>query len=177
MPNWVVNVLQVFGNNGETSREDVVAFLKQHLHTRTYDEDVSTIFDFNTVIPAPDREYEYVPLKDRLGHGTTPQPDIHWRIKNWGVKWNSRGNQHFDYEAILNGPAGIGGLINIVFETAWHPPLPIAKKLILMHPELNIHWHYYSFESCECGAIGREAFDENELYHEGAKFGWNKREL
>ena len=168
MPNWIVNIINVHGNNSETSREDVVAFLKQHLHVRTYDDpEVQIIFDFNTVIPAPDKSLEYVPLQSRL---TSSQPDINWRRKNWGCKWNSSGNQYFDYDKILNGQTGISGEISIVFRTAWRPPLIVLKKLILMHPELDITCEYYSGESQLVGFIGRDVFDNNKIYHEYSDF-------
>ena len=170
MPNWIVNVLEIHGNTSKTSREAVVSFLKQHLHVRDYDApEVQIIFDFNTVIPAPDRELEYVPLKERLGLGHSPQPDINWRRRNWGTKWNSSGNQYFDYEKILNGETGISGTIRLVFRTAWHPPLPVLKKVILMHPELDITCDYYSSESEVCGFIGRDPFDNDRIYHEHYK--------
>lgn len=169
MPNWIVNVLNIYGENSETSREDVVAFLKQHLHVRDYDApEVQVIFDFNTVIPAPDKELEYVPLKERLGGGR--QPDIKWRREHWGCKWNSDGNQYFDYDKILNGQTGISGEISIVFRTAWNPPLHVFKKLIMMHPELNITCDYYSGESQVVGFVGRDVFDETRVYHEWADF-------
>jgi len=175
MPNWIVNILNVSGTfNSETGREDVVAFLKKHLHTRTYDHntgEVETFFDFNTIIPAPDKEWEYVPKQLRLGKG--PQPNIAWRRKNWHCKWNSLGNQNFDYQQILAGNKGVSGEIQIVFRTAWSPPLPVLKKLILMHPELDITCDYYSLESMIAGYIGKDVFDKDIIVHEQFKIDVN----
>lgn len=162
MPNWIVNILNVYSDSEESSRE-LVEFLKQHLHKRDYDKEVVTFFDFNTVIPAPDKSLEYVPLNKRLNG---PQPNIAWRRKNWNTKWNSDSNIHYDYESILNGATKISGEIQLVFRTAWNPPLPVIKELILMHPELNISCDYYSLESMIAGCIAKDFFDEEQIIHE-----------
>lgn len=162
MPNWIVNIIEISGDNRKGKR-DIVNFLKQHLHTRVYDEEVTSFFDFNTILPIKDKELEYVPLNERL-NGC--QPNIQYRRKEWGTKWNSDGNQHFDYDSILIGDSGVSGCVRIVFRTAWNPPLPVAKALILMHPELDIAWDYYSFESQICGSILKSIFDEDKIVHE-----------
>ena len=173
MPNYVYNVLSVYAKDGST-QEDVVNFLKQHINEDNF-------FDFNTIIPEPESpsevedEFNYLYTKteekewnDSIGKSWFNWYD--WRYKYWGVKWNSGGKQFFDYDKILNDEdGGILAMIKIVFETAWYPPLPVIKKLILMHPELNISCEYYSCESMIYGYIGKSYFQENEVVHEGYK--------
>ena len=157
MPNYVYNVLTVYGN-GENSQKDVVAFLKQHIND-------NNMFDFNTIIPEPIDESE---VEDEFNFNKTKTEDkdvfdnigkpwfnwYDWRYKHWGVKWNCTGNHCFDYDKILNSETGIHGKIQFVIKTAWYPPVPVIKKLIKIHPELNIDCDYYSCESMVYGWIG-----------------------
>lgn len=150
MPNWIVNVVNVYGKNME-SNEEVISFLKQHLKDNE--------FDFNTILESWDVQKEY----------KNEDVDLNWRVRNWGVKWNSLGNQYFDYEKIRNGPTGVSGKISLVFETAWEPPLPLIKELILKHPELEITWDYYSFESMKFGTCSLDDVSK-EVYNDHFEF-------
>ena len=167
MPNWMNNIIRVESRKHD-NQELVVDFLKKYLTTI----DDHTFFDFNKVIPAPDKDLEYRPREERLKN---PQPDIAWRRKHWGVKWNSFGNQCFDYDRILNSSSDLGA-IHIFFMTAWHPPYPIIKKVILDNPDLDIGWDYYSYESDYGGSIGYENYKEEYIWDCQYKFKFDKEE-
>ena len=54
-----------------------------------------------------------------------------WCTLRWGTKWNSYGNIHVLYEDVQQ--------IDIKFETAWSPPIPIYEKLDEMFPQARIY--------------------------------------
>lgn len=165
MPNWMNNIIRV--ETRKTGNQQlIVDFLKKYLTT----VDDHTMFDFNKVIPAPDKELEYRSHDERLKN---PQPNIAWRRKHWGVKWNSLGNQCFDYDRILNSRSDLGA-IHIFFMTAWHPPYPIIKKVILDNPDLDIRWDYYSYESDYGGSIGYENYKNAYIWETQYKFKLDK---
>ena len=65
---------------------------------------------------------------------------FHWRMENWGTKWNA-----YDTEA--------GDDNELVFCTAWKAPHPVIEKLAKMNPELVIR-HEWADEDTghNCGS-------------------------
>ena len=149
MPNWVTNNILIYSNN--RNQKELIDFLEQHL--------IDDVFDFNTVIPEPEKpddcEDKYNFQINGLDNtGITGWFDwYHWRIDNWGTKWNNNTKTYFDYDKILKSDISVLNELTICFLTPWNAPHHVAAKLIEMHPELTIDWEYYSFENMEAGSI------------------------
>lgn len=149
MPTWVMNNLLIYSN--DRNQKELIDFLEQHL--------IDDIFDFNTVIPEPQKPDECREKYDFNVNGkdSTGFDDwfdwYHWRLDHWGTKWNNGDKTYFDYDKILNSDISVLNELSICFRTAWNAPYQVAVKLIEMHPELDISWNYYSFENMEAGTI------------------------
>jgi hypothetical protein len=82
-------------------------------------------------------------ILSRLSKKDEVMPDWwHWRVNNWGTKWNL-------------SPDDIGfeekpGSMTYSFDTAWAPPEPVIQRLSEMFPDANILLSFY-----EPGCIGR----------------------
>lgn len=85
-----------------------------------------------------------------------------WRVKYWGTKWNALHNDpvYFDVEKILEENIQY---IDIVFETAWQPAIPVAKKLIETHKKLIISLDYVSLESLIAGHISKDNYGDGNI--------------
>lgn len=164
MPNWIVNHVEVEPKSGGDI-EEVIDFLKKYLT----EVDDHTFFDFNKVIPSPDIWYDLLPREERM-KSENQRVDLAWRRKNWGCKWNSLCNQCFDYDMIRKSKDSHRGCVDIIFKTAWNPPYPIIKKVLLDNPHLDITWNYYSFESNIGGVIGYEDYNETYIWEDKFKF-------
>jgi len=67
-----------------------------------------------------------------------------WSIENWGTKWNARDSELFAYER--------AGEVEIAFETAWSPPLPVINAMGRMFPDHSFRLEYreggVGFQGC-----------------------------
>ena len=136
MPNWTANRIRVTGNDSKKIQE------------------IKELFEggdpFNTLIPEP--KWEEIPLSEQyeksagavignLGELPTPadptkdfsfptfastghQDDrwYYWRNANWNTKWGA-----CDIEITKEWEET--DVLEITFNTAWSPPVPIANKL------------------------------------------------
>lgn len=100
MPNHVKNIMTVGGDP-----KQVLTLL----NTIKSDEGD---FDFNTVIPQPEKNDDW----------------YSWRIDKWNTKWGA-------YEVEVSNDT-------VYFQTAWSTALPIFKKLSELFPELELVLEY-----------------------------------
>ena len=136
MPNWCTNRLEVSGKDS-----NIKSFL-QFIKGKDGDGE-SLVFDFEKVSPTPpellavgspntDKELAEV-LKEKYGAEDWYQ----WRLNNWGTKWNLSPDIEWDVHK---------GLVILLFDTAWSPPLIIMKALGIKFPNLS-----FSMTYCEPG--------------------------
>lgn len=76
---------------------------------------------FNSIIPIPD---------DKIDDW------YNWNIGNWGTKWDADPN-YIDIEENSNNEA----ILQIGFESAWAPPVPIAERLTEQGFNVELHYH------------------------------------
>jgi hypothetical protein len=156
MPNWCQNKLTIYGKKEE--RKQVLDAVKGKYLFRN--EGVSELRDapflLDAIIPMPDhmRDKEdprYSPavltsgdLLDKLANkDESPMPDWwHWRINNWGTKWDVSP----DNVAITEKKS----CTVIDFDTAWSYPVGCIFALSMKFPTVKMKIAYY-----EPGCIGR----------------------
>lgn len=159
MPNWVHNIVKVRGDSAA-----IVKFLDRHVNCDGY-------FDFNTIVPEPKYKVEtsskYIQDTPKKLKGSIFEDDwfdwYNWRYKYWGTKWNAQflDKLCFDREAII---AEDIRSIDIVFDTAWYAPVPVAKRLCNMYKsKLKIKWLWVSFESDIAGYIKRDDYGDGDI--------------
>lgn len=156
MPNWCSNHLMVSGNP-----KVIKQFLKANLGlpaeyphpTFSTDEEKANEteprFCFNALVPTPkevlDIGYDARNVIPRInqkyalrGHAVMPLDGYHWNIANWGTKWDiyyanitpdSIGWQDGDHE------------LNLVFLTAWSPPIAWLETVVALYPSLHFLMH------------------------------------
>lgn len=153
MPNWTSNIIRVAGDPA-----DIRAFLEA---VKWQDQ----IFDFGRIIPMPpllehtasgNRDFEGIshrawfvespgaPWNELIERPFTSEELAElakightnwysWCIQNWGTKWDARRTE-------ITEPFTIDeGYIEIRFDTAWSPPLPIFEKMFAAFPKLSFH--------------------------------------
>jgi len=159
MPNWVHNIVKVKGNS-----KAIVKFLDRHVNSEGY-------FDFNTIIPEPKYKVEtsskYILSEEEMRKSLLDDDDwfdwYNWRLKYWGTKWNAQFEDKlcFDKEAILRDKIEA---VDIVFDTAWEAPVPVAKKLCTMYKsKLKFKWLWVSFESNTAGYVCRDDYGDGDI--------------
>lgn len=133
MPNNCYNGLTIDGD--ETK---VAEIFEKHFPA---DEDGVHHFDFNTVLPYPQRFLDQDKLceehrkanpndwsvKDGFNSG-----GYEWCIDNWGTKWSAYDQEVEHYD----------GYIRAEFYTAWSPPRGIYEKLCELYPYVEINISY-----------------------------------
>lgn len=114
MPNHITNTISISLKEGTDADE----FLKKLRGTGEED-----IIDFNAIIPPPDNMFS-----GNLGADEREQcaregiPNWYdWQVENWGTKWNAY-DQNCNFDAKY-------GVLDIKFDTAWSPPVPIIEAL------------------------------------------------
>ena len=115
MPNYVFHDMTITGPQEERAR------FMQECFT---DSDGGPQFDFNKMVPQPD-----FPEDEESGF---PPTWYKWRCEHWGDKWNAVDT------AVVQGEGGI----QLKFETAWSPPVPILERVAERFPELKIVGEY-----------------------------------
>jgi hypothetical protein len=70
-----------------------------------------------------------------------------WCVQNWGTKWNAR------HTALSERR----GRIEIGFNTAWSPPLPVIRKLLAIFPKLSFTCSWQTYDEYERYTIERIA--------------------
>lgn len=172
MPTYTLNILEIRSENKDTN--EILNFLDKHL-------DKDDCFDFNTIIPEPDKiedcpkEYDlninstFINNKKTLHNPSSPDYDgkdwfnwYEWRCDNWNTKWNACGQQFIDYNKIKE--KNVYSELHLIFYTAWNVPEPIVIELFRMHPELDIKWSYHDTSKGIWGSYFK-IFKDDELYH------------
>lgn len=112
MPNWIENHIKIKTPN------------PQEIIDEYFSKGVDEFFE--TIIPSPKIKTEcpskYIATIDPGIQLDDTRPWFNWykwNVDNWGTKW---GACHIEYEITKTG-------IEISFDTAWAPPLPIFEKL------------------------------------------------
>jgi hypothetical protein len=161
MPNWTSNTLRAEGD-----QKDLRAFLDA---VKWQDE----IFDFNRIVPMPEilkhtrsgfhtidgeevtswyilDDKELLPSGDHIRRFTPEEEAIlkdightdwySWSYANWGTKWNACHSE-------IAEDCAANGYIEIRFDTAWAPPLPVfhKRKLSLLRSPQNPRFENAAF--------------------------------
>jgi hypothetical protein len=176
VPNWTSNSIRIEGPEA-----DLRGFLQA---VKWQDE----IFDFNRIIPMPDllrhtssgrRKIQGKEVSEWyvIGNGTDALTNDHavrlftseeeatlkeighrswytWCIDNWGTKWNA-------CHAELAEDCLTEGYIEIRFDTAWAPPMPVLQKMFQMFPKLSFVCTWESEGECERYSIEHDALTDS----------------
>ena len=138
MPNWCTNIFSITG-----LKEDLECF-----EVRAFDGG----FKFQNLCPMPEDEVtqkseskdSYLRKFDLHMDSDTPEW-YHWRIHNWGTKWDlgpeSVYRVHEDPECLI-----------LEFDTAWSPPLQFVEKVCKMFPRLEFRLEYYELGNFFAGS-------------------------
>ena len=135
MPNWNQNYLSVYG-----SEKDVADFKKKV-------KSKNCVFDFEKIYPtpkellntqAPNRN-KILAEKFKEKHGA--EDWYTWRLKNWGTKWKID-EQGIDWDGN-----------NLMFDTAYSPPMGIICKIATLFPHLIFSLQYSEPGLCFSGII------------------------
>lgn len=142
MPNWVYNTVQVRGE------AEQVGLFKDHIahFKNAYIEDEDK-FSFHMFITLPESKFEeYKTVSGFVGgeqSGDTEYNWYRWNTKNWHTKWDA-------CEAdITDDEYGV----EISFNTAWSPPLPVFEAMAEQFPALS--FYFYWEEEQEWGGEAR----------------------
>lgn len=131
MPNHVKNILEFVGSETEISK------LKETISGYNEEEDIDMEIDFERIIPMPqDADW------------------FHWRVDNWGTKWNA-----YEQEETIGN--------KMIFNTAWCPPTPVIDKLATMFPTLKITHRWASEDIGHC--CGKRVYQNGAIKTERPK--------
>jgi hypothetical protein len=160
MPNWTLNTIRADGPEAD---------LRTFLDAIKGDKDP---IDFERIIPMPpllrhtasgSHEFDGLkvstwfvenpdaPFNERRQRAFTPEEEAalkdlgftdwyHWSVHHWGTKWNAC------HPEIIEGDAA-AGYVEIRFDTAWGPPMPVFQKLIELFPQLTLNFDW--IDECE----------------------------
>jgi hypothetical protein len=139
MPNWCHNTLEVTGDS-----EDIIAFINKA--RRSPDERDQPLF-FTNFVPEPEYSEEQ--------EGGTMPVWWHWRIENWGTKWEptfetpaialgaSEAEPGAEKERLSLEDAPNGEMrVSYEFDTAWAPPIQVIFAASRQHPDLHFRLTY-----------------------------------
>lgn len=82
-----------------------------------------------------------------------------WSVKNWGTKWGA-----YDFVEVNNEPDIEN--YEIVFNTAWSPPVPVIEKLGELFPDLSFTLHYFEPGAGFAGCLEVEGDESSDNYTE-----------
>tara|TARA_Y100000593_G_scaffold48924_1_gene92162 strand:+ start:267 stop:974 length:708 start_codon:yes stop_codon:yes gene_type:complete len=82
--------------------------------------------ELNKDVSLSDRQEARISIDNEKKYGYANWYD--WSCIKWGTKWNAKSTYIHDAE---------DGYMNIDFETAWSPPVPIIEELIIQYPLLT----------------------------------------
>ena len=201
MPNWVTNNLEITGKKSDIRK----MFNRANLVGRNYTMDsfVPMPQTYRDVDTTNSWECTYRDMKTNADF-LTPEEDellkekakrIHaeaskyqmdtygvvgwynWGCLNWGTKWDTDLCSVNTLEAQLEGYQDDDEIsINLVFDTAWSPPVPFLAKIVEENPTLYFEmWcdeesgYKFAYSGCE-GSLGDDYADElREQFYNEAK--------
>lgn len=126
MPNWCSNQVVISGSKEDLNK--VVGFLEE---AKKNDDGL-----FNAILPMPDH------IKGTTSGSKSPDYNekgepitwYSWCREKWGTKWDA---SDLAFRFLKNGN------LEITFQTAWSPALPIIHELSIILPKVNINYRYY----------------------------------
>lgn len=127
MPNWATTRLILRGPSCDIDR-----FRQQCIKLSRHYDPPEMIFDLSSLIPMPP-EIEAVyddqsdVARDLAKQTTGYTGPYHWCSKYWGTKWNTT--------ELIDRKCG-NDILDIIFDTAWCPPIPVFTALASQFPEL-----------------------------------------
>lgn len=136
MPNHVTNHVRIQLHDGVDHEE----FLKKIGYEA---EDGTRLYiDFEKLVPPPTEDPDDIEYNGGTKYGTLPGW-YQWRCEHWGTKWNAYNQDLIDISY---------GCIELKFDTAWAPPIPIIDKLREME---EVEWVGGNFveEFCESAGV------------------------
>lgn len=160
MPNWCENYLVVSGEPKEIKRfidanmglpaQYPPVYLKDGTCVSEPQQKKQKYFCFNALLPTPQEVLDIgfdgqdkIPKSEyeKFWRGEMPEllDGYHWNIANWGTKWDIYTDE-ISYED-LRWHEGCDN-IEILFDTAWSPPIPWIEKNISEFPNLTFKLHY-----------------------------------
>ena len=171
MPNWCWNNLQVSGDSKQLKEFIDKSFIKN--------EDGYYEFTFSGTYPEPD--YETTPVAQtypRISAGFAKteedkaialenKPTIrkdswwHWRVQNWGTKWEPSGQALAKEEVFANDQ-----YIEVSFDTAWGPPNMWLKHIYTDFPNLTFELEYEEPGMMFGGVINADKLGYNDYSHD-----------
>ena len=157
MPNWCQNQFSVKSPDEETLNK----FLES---VKGKDKEENPLpLDFEKILPTPpellgrtasalreNRSDEDKRLAEKYG-----TPDwYHWRLENWGTKWNLCSDTDLDV---------VGNEAFFRFDSAWTPPCYVLDHLFTLWPTLEAELLYCEFG---CDFAGKRFWRKGILYGE-----------
>ena len=135
MPNWCMNKIKASGRDSRI--QEFFDFVNEEI-----DETENCKFSFNKIIPMPKELLENPYPSDQEKKDNFEKFGFEswyeWSCANWGTKWNAS-------EIVINNEPDIKNY-EIIFNSAWSPPIPIFQRIMELYPELTFDIHY-----CEIG--------------------------
>jgi len=152
MPSHVENDLFIRGTQSQV--DEVLATIGATRNPAT--------FDFNTLIPYPERWAQMDKDAEVIWKANTPNAreaamdnyrakwgtendgfnsgGHDWCVSNWGTKWNA-----YEVIAIFDRPHIHDDVkrARISFRTAWSAPFPVVEKLAELFPDVEISLEYF----------------------------------
>jgi hypothetical protein len=174
MPNWCSNHLTVTGDKAALDAFDA-QYCTPH-------------FSFARVTPMPEELLAHPsPVNDEAlaaqmlaKYGASDWYE--WAQKNWGTKWDAGNPAKGDFNVKTRTPEAL----DIAFDTAWSPPIPVIQKLSRLFPSPCFALHYFEPGIGFAGTFTAENGVENDDYTEDADseqyrelaemFGWEPEE-
>lgn len=139
MPNHVTNHVRIQLHDGVDHEE----FLKKIGSEQP--DGARYYIDFEKIVPQTEEVLQSLNWNhvDAAPGERQPLDWYDWRCKNWGTKWNA-------YDQDLIGVSY--NCIELKFDTAWAPPMPIIEKLREME---EVEWVGGNFveEFCESAGV------------------------
>lgn len=143
MPNWCTNTLTVSGE------KKALAHLLDLWEPR----------NFQSLVPMPKDEESQVEQArggmleeiDNIVGGDLFPPWYHWRLHNWGTKW--------DIEDPYEHSEDNEEIIILEFDTAWSPPEPFVERVAKKFPLLTFDLEYYELGN---GFAGQAVYSRGE---------------
>lgn len=160
MPNWCENYLTVSGEPEEIKRfidanmglpaQYPPVYLDDGTCISKPQNNIQKYFCFNAMIPTPQEVLEI----GFDGQGKIPEIDLaefysgkipkvldgyHWNLVHWGTKWDIYADK-ITHEDL--GWTEDCDYIDVLFDTAWSPPIPWFETIVSAFPKLKLKLHY-----------------------------------
>lgn len=133
MPNWVFNKVEISGTEQAIAEFKELALGFDSPFLREGEKDQFTFHAFIT--PPADRVEEYHTTNgfvDGVKSGDTEYNWYRFNSREWGTKWDACNPE---VESSNN-------TINISFDTAWSPPIPVFSAMTEQFPNLDFYFRW-----------------------------------